>query len=348
MDPSAVAPPLTATPVPPLPLVPPRDALAPEPTGPAQAPNRTFAYTMVATASVGVAVGTIWGVLALVVHGKLDSACNNKLCPATEQQDIDAMHGDAIASTVGFGVGLGDRGGRRLPLVLQTVGAASNRQGGGHALIRPNVAGSGREVRMKRPRWLLGMASLTVCAATCGTACMSVVGDGDYTIATCLNRPLGGLSGLRGLFCDSVRSVVRRVHGRLVVRRRMELRPCLQRRLELRERVHGGLVERLRRAAQRHGHLRAVELRGCVQRQSTERPRARRRMHDGFAMRVGRLQQWWMVHAELRGGQQHLRGRPRSRWPPERVWRRQLVRTEQLRRGHLLSRLLVDRRLRTL
>lgn len=38
---------------------------------------------------------------------------------------------------------------------------------------------------MKRPRWLLGMASLTVCAATCGTACMSVVGDGDYTIATC-------------------------------------------------------------------------------------------------------------------------------------------------------------------
>jgi hypothetical protein len=62
---------------------------------------------MLATGAVGVGVGTIWGVLAIVVQGKLNTACNaGKQCPATEQSDIDAMHGDALVSTIGFGVGL--------------------------------------------------------------------------------------------------------------------------------------------------------------------------------------------------------------------------------------------------
>jgi hypothetical protein len=55
---------------------------------------------------VGVAVGTVFGVLALGAKNHLDGACTNKLCLPSSQSDIDTMHSDALVSTVGFGVGI--------------------------------------------------------------------------------------------------------------------------------------------------------------------------------------------------------------------------------------------------
>jgi hypothetical protein len=71
-----------------------------------QSRTRVPAYVALGAGGVGVAVGSVFGVLALSTKSTLDSHCTNKLCPPGEQSDIDALHLDSILSTVGFGVGV--------------------------------------------------------------------------------------------------------------------------------------------------------------------------------------------------------------------------------------------------
>jgi hypothetical protein len=81
----------------------------PPPSGaPAQAQSRSRvpAYVVLGAGGLGVVVGSVFGVLALSTKSTLDSHCTNKVCPGGEQSDIDALHLNAVVSTVGFGVGV--------------------------------------------------------------------------------------------------------------------------------------------------------------------------------------------------------------------------------------------------
>jgi hypothetical protein len=97
-------------------------AAAPPPTAPAAAPplspsaapppsphgpNPVPAFVALGIGGVGVAVGTVFGILALGTKSSLDSACMSKnSCPASSQPDIDALSTRATVSNIGFAVGV--------------------------------------------------------------------------------------------------------------------------------------------------------------------------------------------------------------------------------------------------
>ena len=68
--------------------------------------HRAAAYVAFGVGGVGLAVGTLFGVLALSTKSTLDGECANKTCPAASQSDIDSLKSKSTISTVGFGVGL--------------------------------------------------------------------------------------------------------------------------------------------------------------------------------------------------------------------------------------------------
>jgi len=100
IDPAPSAP--AAAPAPaPAPVEPP----LPAPTS-SSGGGRGLAIASLAVGGVGVAVGSIFGVLALSTKSTLDSHCPGKVCPPSEQGDIDSLGSQATVSSVGFGVGL--------------------------------------------------------------------------------------------------------------------------------------------------------------------------------------------------------------------------------------------------
>jgi len=109
LEPQPSAPP-PVSPVPPgqpQPLTAPAQPFSPAQQPPSSSPNRTPGYIVLGVGAAGVAVGTIFGVLALGAKSNLDSACvpTKASCPVTSQGDIDSLHTDAIVSTVGWAVG---------------------------------------------------------------------------------------------------------------------------------------------------------------------------------------------------------------------------------------------------
>jgi hypothetical protein len=79
------------------------------PASPASgSPNRAPAYVAFGVGVVGVAVGSVFGVMALGTKSTLDSACNSgkTSCPSASQSDIDALSSRALISNIGFAVGI--------------------------------------------------------------------------------------------------------------------------------------------------------------------------------------------------------------------------------------------------
>ena len=98
---SAAAP----APVPPAPApAQPTGPLAP--AGPSSSGSPVPAIVAFAAGGVGVALGSVFGLMAAGKKSSLDQVCQSKNCPTTSQGDIDAMNTDATVSTVGFSVGL--------------------------------------------------------------------------------------------------------------------------------------------------------------------------------------------------------------------------------------------------
>jgi hypothetical protein len=82
--------------------------LAQEPTPVVVRERRNYAPAVVSGAFgvAGIAVGTVFGVLALGNKSNLNSACNSsKICPSSSQNDIDGLSRNGAISTVGFAVG---------------------------------------------------------------------------------------------------------------------------------------------------------------------------------------------------------------------------------------------------
>ena len=106
VDPSTAATPVALSPG--AALVPAETVPMPPPSSPSPSGgHRGVAFGALAVGGAGLAVGSVFGALALASKSSLDSACsNNKTCPASSQGDIDALGSRATISTIAFGVGL--------------------------------------------------------------------------------------------------------------------------------------------------------------------------------------------------------------------------------------------------
>lgn len=70
-------------------------------------PNHTAAFVTFGIGATGLILGSVFGVLALSDKSRLDAVngCPGN-CPASSQNDVDAIHRDSLLSTIGFGVGI--------------------------------------------------------------------------------------------------------------------------------------------------------------------------------------------------------------------------------------------------
>jgi hypothetical protein len=77
---------------------------------------------------VGFVVGTIFGALALSKKSSLNSVCQDKVCPASEQPTINTMLTDATVSTIGLVVGVVGLG-AGITLFATSGGSSSSQAG---------------------------------------------------------------------------------------------------------------------------------------------------------------------------------------------------------------------------
>lgn len=110
--PSASAPASSAATAPASPLAsataPAPPTVTPAPTAPAESgsSSHTGAFVALGVGVAGIAVGSIFGGLALGTKSSLDSACTNKSCPAASKGNIDSLSTQAWVSNAGFAVGI--------------------------------------------------------------------------------------------------------------------------------------------------------------------------------------------------------------------------------------------------
>lgn len=99
-------PPVTTTPA----YVPPPPPM-PIYTAPVSRPSRAPGIVLITLGSVGIAVGAVFGALALGTKANLDLACtpnpsgSGKLCPSSSQSDIDSLSTQSLVSTIGITAG---------------------------------------------------------------------------------------------------------------------------------------------------------------------------------------------------------------------------------------------------
>jgi hypothetical protein len=69
--------------------------------------SKTLGFVLIGLGGAGVAVGSVFGALALGTRSELDTRCppDKSQCPAETQGDIDSLKTSATVSTVGFAVG---------------------------------------------------------------------------------------------------------------------------------------------------------------------------------------------------------------------------------------------------
>jgi hypothetical protein len=92
---------------------------APSPGAASRGSTKTMSYVLLGVGGAGLAMGSVFGVIALGKKTSLDNACviDKSHCPPSAQGDIDSIHSAATVSTVGFVVG-GLSGGVGLVLLL--------------------------------------------------------------------------------------------------------------------------------------------------------------------------------------------------------------------------------------
>jgi hypothetical protein len=81
-------------------------APAPDGTEKPSSTTRTGAYVALGVGAAGVAVGALFGTLALIDKVSLGNHCSGTGCPPSEQSDIDGLHTNATVANVAFGIGL--------------------------------------------------------------------------------------------------------------------------------------------------------------------------------------------------------------------------------------------------
>jgi hypothetical protein len=69
-------------------------------------PNRVPAFVAFGIGGAGIAVGSVFGIMALGTKSTLDNACVSKVCQPTSQSDIDSLSSRATIANIGFAVGI--------------------------------------------------------------------------------------------------------------------------------------------------------------------------------------------------------------------------------------------------
>jgi hypothetical protein len=102
------------------------------PPGSHREPPRLPAIVAFGTAVIGLATGSVFGVLAIADKADLDEVCTSgRACPATSRSTIDAVARNALVANIGFAVAAA---GAVTGLTLWwTAGSGSSRPEGAHA-----------------------------------------------------------------------------------------------------------------------------------------------------------------------------------------------------------------------
>ncbi len=102
----------------------PPPAAGPAPAPPAgEGPSRVPAYVAFGVGGAGLAVGSIFGVLALTQMSSVRSSCNGDVCPADQRDESDAAQTKAWIANAGFGVAVA---GAALGVVLLVTSGSSS------------------------------------------------------------------------------------------------------------------------------------------------------------------------------------------------------------------------------
>jgi hypothetical protein len=67
--------------------------------------TRRIGWAAIGAGAAGVTLGSVFGLLAVGRKSSLRSACNGSLCPPTQEDNIEALHVNAVAANVSFLIG---------------------------------------------------------------------------------------------------------------------------------------------------------------------------------------------------------------------------------------------------
>ncbi|MBX3231545.1 MAG: PEGA domain-containing protein [Labilithrix sp.] len=105
VDPNAPKPEPVVAPAPAPPPVAPPPLPPPAQPEPREQPSRVPAYVGVGVGAAGIAVGTIFGLMATSKKSEIEDQCQGTRCPSSVQGDVDSGRTMGTISTVGFVVG---------------------------------------------------------------------------------------------------------------------------------------------------------------------------------------------------------------------------------------------------
>jgi hypothetical protein len=88
-------------------------------------PIRIGAYSAFGVGVVGVAMGTIFGAMALSDKSSLNSHCNAGVCPSAEQSDLSSLRSNGTVSDIGFVLGVGGLAAGTVMFLLSRKGEAT-------------------------------------------------------------------------------------------------------------------------------------------------------------------------------------------------------------------------------
>jgi hypothetical protein len=108
------------------------DAAAPTPDRATKGRSLAPAVAAFGVAAAGVAVGSIFGVMALGKKSDLDRTCDGKSCPASSQSFYDDARTDGVLSTIGFVVAIAGAGAGVVYLAITAPKAATAATAGPH------------------------------------------------------------------------------------------------------------------------------------------------------------------------------------------------------------------------
>jgi hypothetical protein len=97
------------------------------------------AITMFGLAGAGLAVGTIFGIVAMENKSHIDSECPNAGCAPGTQSQIDTLKRNAVISTIGFSIGIT---GLACGVGYVVLSPGPSERTGVHPFVGPGVAGA--------------------------------------------------------------------------------------------------------------------------------------------------------------------------------------------------------------
>ena len=101
---------------------------------------RRIGWAAMGAGAAGLALGTIFGLVAVSKHSSLGDECNGRACPRTEkaESDIEGLHANGVAANISFAVGiLGVAAGGALLFLFPESATEAPRSAASGLVVRP-------------------------------------------------------------------------------------------------------------------------------------------------------------------------------------------------------------------